>query len=138
MSDNLTIKVGTFVELGAVVAPLRDAVFCDEQGIPDGVLMDDENSTICAVFSDEQLVATTRLTGNRVGQVATAKDLRGKGYGKAALISLINFAKEKNFSELVVQAQTQAEGFYRKCGFVPVGASYFEGEFELVDMELKL
>jgi hypothetical protein len=39
---------------------------------------------------------------------------------------------------VLVQAQTQAEGFYRKLGFVPVGKPYYEGSFELVDMKTEI
>jgi hypothetical protein len=66
MTDRLKIKIGTFAELGAIVAPLRNAVFYEEQRIPDGVLSDDISSNICAVFEGEILAATARLTRNRI------------------------------------------------------------------------
>ncbi|GHU40513.1 N-acetyltransferase [Clostridia bacterium] len=139
----MNIQIGTFAELSAIVAPLREAVFFEEQGIPRAAIDEwyNENETTCAVFKGDTLVATTRLTETdgvvTLGQVATLKSQRGKGYGKIAVDALFDFAKERGISEIIVHAQKQAEGFYQKVGFVAVGEPYYEGEFELVDMRVK-
>jgi predicted GNAT family N-acyltransferase len=147
MSDKIRIEIGTLAELGTIVTPLREAVFFKEQGIPRAAIDEwyNENETTCAVFDDDKLVATTRLTKIDgvivLGQVATPESERGKGYGKIAVDALFELAKKngaKEIKEITVHAQKQAEGFYRKCGFVPCGEPYFEGIFELVDMKVKL
>jgi uncharacterized protein YdhG (YjbR/CyaY superfamily)/predicted GNAT family N-acyltransferase len=138
------IQIGTFAELGKTVMPLRRAVFYDEQGIPDGVMDDEHNESAvqCAALEGEMLVATARLAeidGNYVlGQVVTQKTQRGKGYGKAAVTALLDSARERGITEILVHAQMQATGFYRKLGFIACGEPYYEGNFELIDMKLKI
>jgi predicted GNAT family N-acyltransferase len=138
----MKIKLGTFAELQSVVMPLRHAVFYDEQGIPRGVMDDEynEHATQCAVFDGGQLVSTARLAEIDgvyiIGQVVTLKSERGKGYGKAAVMALVDLAKERGAAEILVHAQTQAAGFYSGLGFAVCGKPYREGEFELVDMKI--
>ncbi|GHV47724.1 acetyltransferase [Clostridia bacterium] len=144
MNNNIRIQIGTLAELGEIVTPLREAVFFEEQGISRAAIDEwyNESETTCAVFKDDKLVATTRLTeisgATALGQVATLKSERGKGYGKIAVNALFELAKERGVTEIIVHAQKQAEGFYSKLGFVTIGESYFEGKFELVDMAVKL
>ena len=141
MPEKLRIEIGTFSELKDIVMPLRHTVFYDEQGIPRGVMDDEYNdcATQCAVFENGRLVSTARLLeingSYTIGQVATLKSERSKGYGKTAVIALVNLAKEQGATEIFIQAQRQVINFYRELGFTVCGKSYYEGEFELVDMK---
>ena len=122
----------------AAVLELRRRVFGDEQGIVDADVTDpdDERSLhALALLPDasggRRPVGTGRLTlghGERgeglIAWVATLPEARGRGVGAATMRFLLAAADEAGAPMVVLSAQTHAEGFYRRLGFVAAGRPF--------------
>ena len=63
---------------------------------------------------------------------------RGKGVGGAILEALVGEAKRRGHAEVVLSAQVQAVGFYRKFGFESYGPVYEEAGIPHQDMRRTL
>ena len=62
----------------------------------------------------------------RIGRMAVLKESRGSGAGMALLDALVALAAARGLETLVLHAQTQALGFYQRCGFVAEGPEFIE------------
>ena len=58
--------------------------------------------------------------------MAVLKESRGSGVGMAILDALVALASARGLETLVLHAQTQALGFYQRCGFVAEGPEFIE------------
>ncbi len=56
--------------------------------------------------------------------MATAPEVRGKGFGRALLLACLAFARESDVPLLWCNARTSGVGFYRKLGFEIIGAEF--------------
>ncbi|MBQ7063501.1 MAG: GNAT family N-acetyltransferase [Firmicutes bacterium] len=103
---------------------LRREVFIGEQGIPEELEFegDDVEYRHLVVYDDGEPAASGRmrfLTNEeaKIGRICVRKASRGKQIG----YFLVKVMMEKAFDEgaltMVVDAQVQAEPFYRICGF---------------------
>ena len=113
----------------AHAAPIRFAVFVEEQGVPREIELDehDADSVHGIVFDQDKAVATGRLLPDgHIGRMAVLKPWRGRGIGALMLNSLIRCAKERGDAEVVLSAQVHAVPFYRAHGFVEEGEQYME------------
>lgn len=122
----------------AAVLELRRRVFGEEQGIAGAVVRDrddDRSVHALALLTDatgqRRPVGTGRLTmgyGERgealIAWVATRPDARGRGVGRAVMRLLLDAADEAGAPMVVLSAQSHAEGFYRRLGFVPTGRRF--------------
>ena len=117
--------------------PLRETVFVHEQGVRIEEEWDewDAVSDHAIVFSTSGLaVGTGRLLPPkpatpgeaRIGRMAVLKESRGSGAGMALLDALVALAAARGLETLVLHAQTQALGFYQRCGFVAEGPEFIE------------
>jgi predicted GNAT family N-acyltransferase len=110
--------------------PLRLAIFVAEQGVPlemeeDGA---DPVSRHAALRNAAgEVIATGRLLSDgHIGRLAVRRDRRGQGLGARVLTALLAEAARLGMDRLILHAQTPAEGFYRRFGFVPVGEVFME------------
>ena len=121
----------------AAVLELRRRVFRDEQRIAEGNVADPDDARslhALALLPDgpgRRAVGTGRLTlgfGDRgealVAWVATLPEARRRGIGLAVMRFLLAAADNAGAPLVVLAAQTHAEGFYRRLGFVPAGRPY--------------
>jgi len=119
------------------VLALRRRVFDDEQRIADASVTDrdDERSLHALALlpgpAGRQPVGTGRLTlgfGGRgealIAWVATLPEARGRGVGAATMRFLLAAADRAGSPTVVLSAQTHAEGFYRRLGFVRAGQPF--------------
>lgn len=110
--------------------PLRLAVFVAEQGVPRELEEDDADAiSRHAVLRNPagEVVATGRLLPDgHIGRIAVRHDRRGEGLGGRVMAALLAEAARLGLDRLVLHAQTHAEGFYRRFGFVPVGEAFME------------
>ena len=117
--------------------PLRESVFVHEQGVRIEEEWDewDAVSDHAIVFGTSGLaVGTGRLLPPepatpgeaRIGRMAVLKESRGSGAGMALLDALVALAAARGLETLVLHAQTQALGFYQRCGFVAEGPEFIE------------
>ena len=110
-------------------APIRFAVFVEEQGVPREIELDemDRDSVHALAFEGEKPVGTARLLPDgHIGRMAVLKAWRGRGIGGLMLARLIGEARSRGRREVVLSAQVHAVGFYRAYGFVEQGDEYLE------------
>jgi predicted GNAT family N-acyltransferase len=90
-----------------------------------------ENNSIHVLMLDEndEAIATGRLqlNSNDEGQIrsmSVRSDSRGKGLGSQIIRYLEQKAKEKNLTQLFLDARINAVKFYEKNGYKVIGDSY--------------
>ncbi len=73
----------------------------------------------------------------KIGRVLTLS--HGNGMGRTLMDSTINEIKRRfACTKIIVNAQKQAEGFYKKCGFNTVSDEFMEEGIPHVKMELEI
>jgi YbgC/YbaW family acyl-CoA thioester hydrolase len=145
----LTIESGDWTTLGAAARPLRDAVFGDELGLGAGFGEDAGDAAAVHVVARNRLgrpVGTGRLqpaavsgTGAaRLARIAVLPALRGGGCGGALVEALVTVAHGAGATEVELDAQADAVGFYRRHGFEPVGEPFEHGSLPHRTMRRRL
>ena len=138
----LDVRTGAWDALGAQARAVRTEVFIDEQKIPLEMEWDAADaSAIHAVASNRfgLALATGRLLQEapgvaRIGRMAAIQAVRGSGVGRAVLDALMQAARARGDREVRLHAQTSAQGFYARAGFVPIGAVFEEAGIAHVEM----
>jgi len=136
----------TWEEARARAAPIRLAVFVEEQGVPAELEMDQMDAKCIhalafqdTAFEDSRAVGTGRLLPDgHIGRMAVLKGFRGKGAGGALLSKLMEAAKSRGDREVVLSAQVRAVPFYQAYGFELFGEVYAEAGIPHRDMRRDL
>ncbi|MDI9853663.1 GNAT family N-acetyltransferase [Comamonas sp. 17RB] len=140
--EMVRLESGNWNDLGRSAERLRVDVFVREQGVPPEIEMD-EYDPICrhvvAFNRLNQAVGTGRLIGDgpgvgRIGRMAVARELRGSRVGRQVLDCLVEAARTRGDSEVVLHAQCHAQNFYTRAGFVPEGEVYAEAGIDHITM----
>lgn len=141
-----TLSVGDWDALGKQASALRQDVFVEEQGIGAHMVWDEADATavhavVCNRLS--QPIATGRLLQHapgvaRIGRMAVNRGLRGSQLGRDVLLALIDAARVRGDTEVMLHAQTSAEGFYQRLGFAPRGPVFEEAGVQHIEMVLPL
>jgi predicted GNAT family N-acyltransferase len=122
--------------------PLRFAIFVDEQNVPSGIELDDqdEHCVHAVAFDvDGKPIGTGRLLPDgHIGRMAVVKEWRRRGIGAEILEALMAEARKRGHAEVVVSAQLQAAEFYREHGFAAEGKVYPEAGILHQTMRRKL
>ena len=130
LPDCVSLSVCEWDEAADRVMPLREAVFVVEQGVPPELEEDEFDPVsrhIVAALADGRVIGTGRLLPDgHLGRLAVAADWRARGVGGAVLAALVAEAGERGMAEVVLHAQTHAEPFYTRRGFVPDGPVFDE------------
>ncbi len=130
-----SLRVGPWSELGEAAGGLRTAVFVDEQRIPAALEWDEADAVALHAVAFNRLgrpVATGRLLPphapgvSKIGRMAVARSLRGSRLGRDVLRALMDAARARGDTEVVLHAQHSAMGFYRRQGFEPRGEVFEE------------
>jgi len=122
-------------------SPIRFTVFCEEQGVPLEIELDQEDpvSIHAVAYEDGMPVATGRLLPDgHIGRMAVLKDWRGRGIGGLILTRLIERARQRGDREVVLSAQIHAAAFYAAHGFVAHGEEYMEAGIRHQEMRRQL
>ena len=122
-------------------APIRFAVFVEEQGVPFEIELDeyDPVSIHAVAFEGDKAVGTGRLLPDgHIGRMAVLAAYRNKGVGAALLKELMQAAKRRGDREVVLSAQVDAMPFYRAHGFEPEGDEYMEAGIRHLAMKRSL
>ena len=121
---------------------IRGKVFVEEQKVPQSLEwdgLDEEAHHFLAINSAGLRVGCARLLPTKqIGRMAVVVELRGQGVGDLLLQACIDKAKDLGFHQVFLHAQAQAEGFYRKAGFLPVGTVFMEAGISHQAMEMAL
>jgi predicted GNAT family N-acyltransferase len=111
---------------------IRRKVFIEEQGVPEALELDDDDARAVHVLA---LLSTVPVGCGRmiahgdevkIGRMAVLPERRGHGIGRRILETLMELGRERAFRKATLHAQLHAEGFYLKCGYVPIGEVFEE------------
>lgn len=148
MTAPTIVTVASEAERAACFA-IRSAVFCDEQGVAPEAELDEHDATathLLALLDGRPVGAMRwRVVGSGAGsgagsgeakieRVAVARVARGQGIGAALMAVAMRQAAEAGLAEAVLHAQTSAEAFYLRLGFVTEGGIFLEEGIEHVRM----
>ena len=145
----LDVRLGAWPELCAAAAPLRTRVFVEEQGVPAEIELDAADADAVHAIARNRLgavLATGRLlvqgdpagrTG-KIGRMAVDRAARNSGVGRMVLDALTDAARARGDRELVLNAQSAAERFYGRAGFVRDGDPFEEAGIAHVAMRRSL
>ena len=139
-----TAQVATTADWPEVSA-LRTRVFVEEQGVAPEIEQDDADAVAVHVLSRDvsgHVVATGRLLLDgataRIGRMAAAPEVRGRGHGAAVLAALHREAVARGAREVELHAQLPARRFYERAGYTAVGEVYEEAGIAHVTMRRAL
>jgi predicted GNAT family N-acyltransferase len=135
------IELMTWEQARADASPIRFTVFCEEQGVPLEIELDQEDpvSIHAVAYEGGKPVATGRLLPDgHIGRMAVLKDWRGRGIGGLMLTRLIERARQRGDREVVLSAQIHAAAFYAAHGFVAHGEEYMEAGIRHQEMRRRL
>ena len=138
----VTLKTGSWAELGDDALDVRIEVFVDEQGIALALETDEQDALALHAVAYNgigQVVATGRLLPSqagraKVGRMAVKRVLRGAGQGAGVLRALQAAALKRGDRELVLHAQCSAQGFYERLGYQAHGEVFEEAGLAHVEM----
>ncbi len=127
---SIRITLGTWEEQQHDARPVRAEVFIAEQKVPLDMEWD-ELDAVCvhAVAYDDEgnAIATGRLLPDgHIGRMAVLKTMRGHGVGGVVLEALMACSRQRGDRAVMLNAQTHAEPFYRRYGFVREGEEFME------------
>lgn len=137
----LRIELMSWEQARADASPIRFTVFCEEQGVPREIELDDQDAACVHVVAYEEgtPVATGRLLPDgHIGRMAVLEKWRGRGIGGLMLARLIEHAKQRGERQVVLSAQIHALPFYAAHGFVPHGVEYMEAGIRHQEMRRRL
>ena len=124
----MAIALGGWDDLGAAAALIRRAVFVDEQRVPPQLELDAHDALALHALAREpcgRAIGTGRLLADgHIGRIAVLREQRGRGIGAALMRALMAAARERGHRQVVLSAQTHAEEFYRRLGFVAEGGVF--------------
>lgn len=113
---------------------VREIVFVSEQNVPIEEEWDDLDPLCHHVIARDRHgmpIGTGRLTPQHtIGRMAVLREWRGRGVGDALLQALIRQARGLGWNEIMLNAQVNAEGFYARHGFSPLGERFMEAGIE--------
>lgn len=142
MALELHIIEAAWADHADTLRQIRETVFIEEQEVPREIEWDgeDEHSThFLAINQLGQYIGCARLLpSGQIGRMAVLEEHRGTGVGAALLKAAIEAAKTKGFDRLFLHAQSYAQEFYRKGGFLPYGKEFDEADIPHIAMEMKL
>jgi predicted GNAT family N-acyltransferase len=123
-------------------APIRHAVFVEEQKVPADAEIDDHDPHCVhalAFGADGRALGTGRLLPDgHIGRMAVLKEARALGIGSALLTALMAEARRRGHARAALSAQTHAIAFYRRHGYEVVSGEYLDCGIPHVDMTCAL
>jgi len=142
----LTVRTGSWAELGEAAAALRTRVFVREQQIPAEMEWDaaDQEALHAVAFNRlGQPLATGRLLRPRpgvaqVGRMAVHEVLRGSGVGRTVFRTLAQVAAARGDGEVMLHAQRSAQAFYWALGLRERGEPFVEAGIPHIEMSAAL
>jgi predicted GNAT family N-acyltransferase len=141
MKTEPLIKLLAWDEARAHASPIRFTVFCEEQGVPREIELDeqDRHSIHAIAYQGTHAVGTARLLPDgHIGRMAVLTEWRNRGIGGLMLQKLIERAKARGDGEVALSAQVHAVPFYRAHGFVEEGSEYLEAGIRHQAMKRRL
>ncbi len=132
MSEPLCLVVPLASDLGRLGLELRRRVFILEQNVPEDIERDsyDATATHIVALLDGDVVGVLRMVDlpehTKIGRVAVAADLRGRGIATALMRFAMNLARTSGRTRLYLTSQSDKVPFYEKLGFTAFGDEFEE------------
>ena len=121
---------------------VRYEVFVLEQQVPLEMEWDEMDALcihIVAYDEEGQAVGTGRLLPDgHIGRMAVRQPARSAGIGARMLEALVEAARNRGDKEVMLNAQTQAEAFYQRYGFMREGEVFMEAGIPHIHMRRAL
>lgn len=121
---------------------IRREVFIDEQNVPEEEELDefDQTATHLLAFEEMEPVGTCRWrwiqpSVIKAERVAVRKQFRHLGAGKSLMLYLEKMARQQGAQVIVLNAQVQVVPFYKKLGYQPTGAPFYEAGIKHIPMK---
>ena len=135
----IQIQLGTWAQLRKEASAIRFEVFVQEQQVPLELELDEmDDLSLHALAFDAQgrAIATGRLLPDgHIGRMAVNSSDRNKGVGAQVLQALVDAAKLKGYTEVILGAQIHAKGFYDRQGFVEYGEVFMDANIAHIMMK---
>ena len=128
-----------FAEQRSAIRAVREAVFIQEQGVPESLEMDDRDMACkhALLKLDNVPIGTGRIDiekAGKVGRVAILGDHRNKGYGRIIMNQLEATAQANGLNRIWFHAQISALPFYERLGYTSEGDLFEEAGIQHVKM----
>jgi predicted GNAT family N-acyltransferase len=127
--SNFTIRLADWRTDREILRALREEVFIREQSVPADMEWDefDEGSCHVVALAGGIPIGTGRLLPDgHIGRMAVLRKWRGQGAGSALLAALIDAARGRGLSRVMLNAQTRALAFYLRHGFCAQGEEFLD------------
>ena len=132
------VRLASWHNDSAALKLVREAVFIREQGISVELEWDGLDAECVHVLAADTVlhpIGTARLLPNgTIGRMAVLKEWRRQGVGTALMEQLLDEARNREISQLTLNAQLYVTSLYRKFGFKPVGEEFIEAGIPHVRM----
>ena len=128
-APQVVVREVAWSDCAEILRAIREEVFIREQDVPVEEEWDgrDDGSRHFLAESDGRPVGTARLLASgQIGRMAVQQPARGLGIGRLLLDAAVKAARQGDYPEIFLEAQTHAVEFYRKAGFRPEGATFME------------
>lgn len=129
-SGTFTVRTCAWSDASQALRHVRYDVFVVEQGVPAVLEWDEADApSIHALAEDAAGVpigCARLLRDGHIGRVAVLRPWRGRGVGTALMLRLIEVARGRGDSVVIVNAQVAATAFYARHGFVATGGVFDE------------
>lgn len=134
----IRIELCDWAQAGADATRIREIVFVAEQGVPADIELDEHDPRcLHALARDEtgaavgtgRLLPSERRDGRstaRIGRMAVLKAWRGQGIGSAILLRLLEAARDRADTDVVLASQLHARDFYLAHGFLEEGEEFLD------------
>lgn len=116
-----------------VLRHIRTQVFVQEQGVDQALEWDGQDADCTHVLAyavhdiKRDAVGTGRLSHTgKIGRMAVLKAYRGQGIGGSILVALMDEARSEGLGSVYLHAQTHAQAFYQRFGFIAEGEEFLE------------
>jgi len=123
------------------IEKIRYLVFQIEQGVSAALEFDgkDKQCEHLIAYQNGEAVGTARLRELdrhtlKIERLAVIQTARKQGVATALMQNAIEFARDRAYTQIVLNAQTYIKPFYLKLGFEPVGEEFLEAGIRHIKM----
>jgi predicted GNAT family N-acyltransferase len=137
-----TVRAASWREDLQPLQAVRRTVFIAEQDVPEALEWDGDDAISLHVLAQDaqgRAIGTGRLLPDgHIGRMAVVRDWRGRGVGRSILEFLVACGRRRGDKMLHLNAQTHAQGFYQRQGFVAHGDEFMDAGIPHRQMTLRL
>jgi len=142
MSNPFTVSLINWHDGEPLLRSVREAVFIGEQGVSAQLEWDGQDE-MCrhalALSHQGDAIGCGRILANgHIGRIAVLPEWREQKVGTAIMEALLDYARENDYKQVDVDAQTHAVPFYHRFDFAESGEVFMDAGLPHIKMFLKL